>query len=155
MPDPDPRAPESSPAHTHDTSGECAFCGIASGTLPRRIRYQDDELIAFQNALDWAPLMYLVAPITHMSQSEFWQSPLFPRAAQLAVQLGETDAPGGFRIVSNFGADAMQSQPHGHLHVLGGAHLGLYMDFPGKSDFWLRFYGSDQHDPLTFRKRHP
>ena len=136
-------------------SGECAFCGIASGALPRRIRYQDDELVAFDNALDWAPLMYLVAPVVHMSQQEFWQSPLFSRAAQLAVELGKSDAPGGFRIVSNFGADAMQSQPHGHLHVLGGAHLGLYMDFPGKSDFWLRFYGSEQHDPLTFRKRHP
>jgi len=133
---------------------ECAFCAIASGELPRRIRHQDDELIAFHNALDWAPLMYLVAPIAHMSQGEFWQSPLFPRAARLAVEIGESDAPGGFRIVSNFGADAMQSQPHGHLHVLGGAHLGLYMDFPGKSDFWLRFYGSEQHDPLTFRKPH-
>ena len=134
---------------------ECAFCGIASGALPRRIVYQDDELIVFENALNWAPLMYLVAPVAHMSQQEFWQSPLFPRAAQLAVEIGETDAPRGFRIVSNFGADAMQSQLHGHLHVLGGAHLGLYMDFPGKSDFWLRFYGSEQHDPLTFRKPHP
>ena len=143
------------PVHPRDTPGECAFCGIASGALPREIRYQDDELVAFHNALDWAPLMYLVAPVVHMSQREFWHSPLFSRAAQLAVQLGESDAPGGFRIVSNFGADAMQSQPHGHLHVLGGAHLGLYMDFPGKSDFWLRFYGSEQHDPLTFRKRHP
>ena len=124
----------------------CAFCGIASGALPRRVRYQDAELIAFRNALDWAPLMHLVAPVAHMSQREFWRSPLFARAAALAVELGEADAPGGFRIVSNFGEDAMQSQPHGHLHVLGGAHLGLYMDFPGKSDFWLRFYGT-AHPP--------
>ncbi|MDE2838134.1 MAG: HIT domain-containing protein [Chloroflexota bacterium] len=134
---------------------ECAFCGIASGELPRQIRYKDDDLIAFRNALDWAPIMYLVAPIEHMSQAEFWRSPLFSRAAGLAVELGEADAPGGFRIVSNFGTDAMQSQPHGHLHVLGGAHLGLYMDFEGKSEFLLRLYGSERHDPLTFRKRHP
>ena len=151
----DPRASHADAEHGHGSPGECAFCAIVSGELPRRIRHQDDGLIAFHNALDWAPLMYLVAPIAHMSQSEFWQSPLFPRAAQLAVELGETDAPGGFRIVSNFGADAIQSQRHGHLHVLGGAHLGLYMDFPGKSDFWLRFYGSEEHDPLTFRKPHP
>ena len=133
----------------------CAFCSIASGALPRQVLHQDDELIVFTNALNWAPVMYLVAPVEHMSQAEFWRSPLFSRAAGLAVELGESDAPNGFRIVSNFGADAMQSQRHGHLHVLGGTHLGLYMDFPGKSDFWLRFYGSEQHDPLTFRKRHP
>ena len=124
----------------------CAFCGVASGALPRRVRYQDAELIAFRNALDWAPVMHLVAPVAHMSQAAFWQSPLFARAAALAVELGEADAPGGFRVVSNFGEDAMQSQPHGHLHVLGGAHLGLYMDFPSKSDFWLRFYGT-AHPP--------
>ena len=144
-------------SHSPLTGGpdECAFCGIASGALPREIRYQDNEIIVFKNALEWVRIMYLVAPVAHMSQQEFWQSPLFSRAARLAVELGETDAPGGFRIVSNFGADAMQSQPHGHLHVLGGAHLGLYMDFLGKSDFWLRFYGSEHHDPLTFRKPHP
>ncbi len=125
---------------------DCAFCAIAAGTLPRSVRHQDAELIAFRNALDWAPLMCLVAPVAHMSQREFWRSPLFARAAALAVDIGEADAPGGFRVVSNFGEDAMQSQPHGHLHVLGGAHLGLYMDFPGKSDFWLRFYGT-AHPP--------
>ncbi len=32
----------------------------------------------------------------------------------------------GFRILSNFGHDGMQSQSHGHLHVIGGANLGPY-----------------------------
>ena len=73
-----------------------------------------------------------------MSQAEWWQSPLFPRAARLAIEIAKEEAPGGFRLVSNFGDDAMQSQLHGHLHVLGGVHLGLYMDFPRKGDFWLR-----------------
>lgn len=144
----DPRETDGAGAPAANPAGAegCAFCGIASGALPRRVRYQDAELIAFRNALDWAPVMHLVAPIAHMSQAAFWRSPLFARAAALAVELGEADAPGGFRVVSNFGDDAMQSQPHGHLHVLGGAHLGLYMDFPSKSDFWLRFYGT-AHPP--------
>ena len=145
----DARAPQGASAPASAVPGgadieDCAFCAIAAGTLPRSVRHQDAELVAFRNALDWAPLMYLVAPVVHMSQVEFWRSPLFARAAALAVDLGEADAPGGFRVVSNFGEDAMQSQPHGHLHVLGGAHLGLYMDFPGKSDFWMRFYGTAQ-----------
>ena len=138
--------PRASAPESDADAEDCAFCAIAAGTLPRSVRHQDAELIAFRNALDWAPLMCLVAPVVHMSQREFWRSPLFARAAALAVDIGEADAPGGFRVVSNFGEDAMQSQPHGHLHVLGGAHLGLYMDFPGKSDFWLRFYGT-AHPP--------
>ena len=35
--------------------------------------------------------------------------------------------PGGFRLTSNFGYDAMQSQEHGHLHILGGTFLGHYV----------------------------
>ena len=126
---------------------DCPFCGIAAGTLPRQIRYEDDEIIVFRNALTWAPVMYLAAPRVHMSQAEWWQSPLFPRAARLAIEIAKEEAPGGFRLVSNFGDDAMQSQLHGHLHVLGGVHLGLYMDFPRKGDFWLRNYGYTERVP--------
>jgi diadenosine tetraphosphate (Ap4A) HIT family hydrolase len=35
--------------------------------------------------------------------------------------------PGGFRLLTNFGYDAMQSQEHGHLHILGGTFLGHYV----------------------------
>ena len=35
--------------------------------------------------------------------------------------------PGGFRLLTNFGYDAMQSQEHGHLHILGGTYLGHYV----------------------------
>jgi diadenosine tetraphosphate (Ap4A) HIT family hydrolase len=40
--------------------------------------------------------------------------------------MGKQHCPSGFRILSNFGHDAMQSQPHGHVHVLGGTFLGEY-----------------------------
>jgi diadenosine tetraphosphate (Ap4A) HIT family hydrolase len=45
---------------------------------------------------------------------------------ELAVQMGEMHCPGGFRLVSNFGRDAMQSQDHAHVHVIGGTFLGEY-----------------------------
>jgi histidine triad (HIT) family protein len=136
----------STPPALHD-DGSCDFCGIISGRLPRRVRHEEDGLLVFHNALTWVPVMYLIAPKAHLSQAEFWASPLFPRAAALAVELGQQDAPGGFRLVSNFGHDGMQSQAHGHLHVLGGAALGLYVDFPRKGDFWLRNYGSTSFEP--------
>ena len=123
-----------------DGSG-CEFCDIVARRGPADIRYEDERLIVFRNRLRWVPLMLLIAPREHMSQHEFWTSPLFAEAAALAVRIGHEDAPDGFRLASNFGEDALQTQPHAHLHIVGGAGLGLYLDFEGKGDFWQRIYG--------------
>ena len=125
----------------------CEFCEIVAGRVSKTVIQEDDDLIVFKNAITWVPVMYLIAPKVHMSQPEFWRSPLFAKASALGVELGESLAPEGFRLVSNFGEQAMQSQPHGHLHVLGGGMLGLYMDFPRKGDFWLRNFGYTEFDP--------
>ena len=105
----------------------CDFCEIVAGRLPRRVRFEDDELLAIHNRLTWAPVMLLVIPKLHMGQQEFWNSSIFTQAARLAVQLGEEHCPNGYRIVSNMGRDALQTQPHGHLHIVGGTALGLYV----------------------------
>lgn len=105
----------------------CDFCDIIAGRLPRQVRYEDDDLMVFVNRLTWAPLMLLVVPKAHMSQQEFWRSEVFARAATLAVELGDQECPGGYRVVSNIGRDALQTQGHGHLHVVGGTSLGLYV----------------------------
>ncbi len=106
----------------------CTFCDIVAGRLPSRIRYEDDEILVFDNRLDWFPVQMLVIPKQHLLQSELWRSgPLMSRMSELAARLGEESCPNGFRVLSNFGDDGMQSQPHGHLHVIGGALLGLYV----------------------------
>jgi diadenosine tetraphosphate (Ap4A) HIT family hydrolase len=48
------------------------------------------------------------------------------RLGTTAVDMGSMFAPNGFRILSNFGYDGLQSQSHGHLHVIGGTYLGEY-----------------------------
>ena len=115
----------------------CTFCEIIAGRLSSRVHYEDDEILVFDNHLQWVPVMLLVAPKKHLSQAELWGcAPLLSKAGSLAVRMGEQYCPNGFRILSNFGWDAMQSQPHGHLHVIGGTHLGLYIrrpDGPTKS----------------------
>ena len=120
----------------------CEFCEIVAGRAPAVIRHQEPELIVFKNRLTHVPVMLLIVPRRHMSQEEFWASPLFARAAALAVALGTEDAPGGFRLISNFWLDALQTQAHGHLHVLGGTRLGYYLrpgegflpeTYPGRS----------------------
>ena len=61
-----------------------------------------------------------------MTQGELWSSDVMAQVARAAVEAGEKYCPRGFRLLSNFGADAMQSQPHGHVHVIGGTYLGEY-----------------------------
>lgn len=108
--------------------GQCTFCDIVARRLPANIRYEDGEIVVFDNQLDWVPVMLLLAPRRHLSQSELWASgPLLSRMGAMAVQLGQEHAPGGFRVLSNFGPDGLQTQTHGHLHVLGGVNLGHYV----------------------------
>ena len=72
--------------------------------------------------------MLLLVPRRHMSQSELWSDgAILAKIGELAVRLGRDHCPNGFRILSNFGHDALQTQLHGHLHVIGGTPLGLYV----------------------------
>ena len=103
----------------------CAFCDIVARKAPANIRYEDDDIIVFDNKLNWAPVMLLVVRKQHMSQEQLWQE--MSKVGAVAVEMGNLYAPGGFRLLSNFGADAMQSQEHGHLHVIGGTFLGPYV----------------------------
>lgn len=106
----------------------CTFCEIVSGRQPANVRYEDEDILVFDNRLDWAPVMLLVVPKLHMTQTELWTSGnLFARMSSLAVAMGEQHCPDGFRLLSNFGPDGMQSQSHGHLHVVGGQRLGPYV----------------------------
>lgn len=104
----------------------CVFCLISEGQEPAKYRYLDDELMVIVNKLTWVPLMLLVMPRNHMSQIQLWSSKLLTRMGNLAVDMGAMYAPKGFRILSNFGHDGMQSQSHGHIHVIGGTDLGPY-----------------------------
>ncbi len=105
---------------------DCVFCRISAGQAPAKYRYLDEDLMVIVNKLTWVPLMLLVMPREHMSQIQIWSSGLLVRMGNLAVDMGVMYAPNGFRILSNFGRDGMQSQSHGHLHVIGGVNLGPY-----------------------------
>lgn len=111
---------------TNPTAGYCVFCEIIAGREPARIRYLDNDIIAIVNRLTWVPVMLLVMPRRHLSQLEMWSSGIMARLGDVAATLGCMYCPDGFRILSNFGYDGLQSQPHGHLHVIGGQFLGHY-----------------------------
>ena len=104
----------------------CIFCDIIAGRSPATVRYLDEDILVIVNKLTWVPLMLLVMPKKHMEQSDMWSSGLMSRLGEVAVDMGWWLAPRGFRILSNFGREGMQSQSHGHIHVIGGIHLGEY-----------------------------
>jgi histidine triad (HIT) family protein len=102
----------------------CLFCEIVAGRSPAEIVYEDEEVVVFCNRLRWVPVMLLVVPRQHVTQQDLWRN--LDHAGEVAIQMGEKFCPNGFRLLSNFGADALQTQQHGHIHVLGGAWLGEY-----------------------------
>jgi histidine triad (HIT) family protein len=106
---------------------DCVFCEIVAGRSPATIRYEDDQVIVIDNRLRWLPVMLLVIPRRHITQEDMWRdNGVMGRVAQVAVEVGSRLCPGGFRLLSNFGPDALQTQEHGHLHILGGMPLGHY-----------------------------
>ncbi len=102
----------------------CVFCDIIAGREPAEILHDDDDVIVFRNRLRWVPVMLLSVPKQHKTQAELWAD--LGRVGEIAVEMGKKHCPGGFRLLSNFGHDAMQSQEHGHVHIIGGMFLGEY-----------------------------
>jgi histidine triad (HIT) family protein len=102
----------------------CVFCEIIARREPAEVLFEDDEVIVFRNRLRWVPLMLLSVPKRHMEQAELWQN--MGHVGEIAVRMGQEHSPAGFRLLSNFGPDAMQSQQHAHVHIIGGIFLGEY-----------------------------
>lgn len=111
---------------SHDDN--CLFCKIVQGKIPSRKVYEDEHLYAFHDIHPWAPVHFLIVPKEHvasMAQLEPRHAPLMGRLMtlipQLALQEGCRPYPeGGFRVVSNIGADGHQEIHHLHVHVMGG-----------------------------------
>jgi histidine triad (HIT) family protein len=106
----------------------CVFCEIVAGREPAAVLYDSEQVLVFRNHLRWLPVQLLVIPKRHLIQSELWSGEEMPEVARVAEAIGREHCPGGFRLVSNFGWDGMQSQEHAHVHVLGGRFLGHYID---------------------------
>jgi histidine triad (HIT) family protein len=104
----------------------CTFCEIIAHREPATIIHEDDDVVVFKNRLNWVPVMLLVVPRVHMLQMELWTSEVMSKVSRVAAETGIRHCPNGFRMLSNVGGDAMQSQPHAHVHVIGGTFLGEY-----------------------------
>ena len=116
---------------SHDPN--CLFCKIATGKIPSKKVFENDEILAFHDIHPWAPVHFLMIPKLHipsMAQVTDDHAGLLGRmlvlASKLAAQEGCNPYPaGGFRIVTNTGAEGGQEVHHLHIHVMGGARPWL------------------------------
>ena len=107
---------------------DCIFCKIALGEIPTDFLYDDDDVCAFWDLEPQAPVHFLVIPKRHLaSAGEITgeNSACVSRCFEVIAELAKREnLSGGFRVVTNCGADAGQTVPHLHFHVLAGKNLG-------------------------------
>ena len=109
---------------------DCLFCGILAGTIPSEVIYENDDVIAFRDVAPQAPTHVLVVPRRHVENAGTLTEEdadlvgaLILGTQRVAELEGIENPDRGYRLVMNVGADAMNSVPHLHLHVLGGRAL--------------------------------
>ena len=103
--------------------GKCLFCEIGAGRIPGEFVYSDDDVFVIKDISPQAPVHLLVIPREHVESAADVQKPevwskVMECAVRTASRLGI--APGGYRLVINCGAQAGQTIPHLHIHLLAG-----------------------------------
>ena len=107
------------------------FARILRGEIPCKRVYEDEHTLAFEDISPQAPVHTVVIPKgKYVSLVDFTQKASDAEMAALMRALQKTAAAkgvdaSGYRVLSNCGADAHQSVPHLHFHILAGRSLGL------------------------------
>lgn len=109
----------------------CLFCKIIKGEIPSAKVYEDDEMLIFKDIAPQAKIHYLLVLKEHFAnicEMTDEQAVTLARCLKkLSGMVDELGLQGGFRLVSNKGADACQSVEHLHIHILGGEKLSEKM----------------------------
>jgi histidine triad (HIT) family protein len=106
----------------------CVFCKIAAGEIPAEKVYDDGQILAFRDIAPQAPTHILVIPREHIESARMIDksnSRIAARCLEAAAEIAESEGlEGGYRLISNVGADGGQTVFHLHFHLLGGRPLG-------------------------------
>ena len=110
---------------------DCLFCKIIAGDIPSTKVYEDETVFAFRDINPQAPTHILVIPKNHISGCNGVtadNSAVVAHIFEVIPQIAQAEGlANGYRVVSNCGADAGQTVPHLHFHILGGKPLNLEM----------------------------
>lgn len=106
---------------------DCLFCGIVAGDVPAEVVHEGERTVAFRDINPMAPVHVLVVPRRHITNAAEIEAEhaaevaeLFLTARSVAEAEGLAGPERGYRLVLNVGADATNTVPHLHLHVLAG-----------------------------------
>ena len=114
----------------------CVFCKIvstalnasASGEAKAEIVYRDEQVTAFRDLHPVAPTHILIVPNKHIESvgtleagEEQLMGHLFTVARKLAEEEGISK--GGYRLITNTGANGGQTVFHLHVHLIGGQRM--------------------------------
>ena len=109
----------------------CIFCKIVAGEIPSTKVYEDETVLAFRDIAPQAPVHVLVIPKAHIQDCNgitAENSALVAHMFEVIPEIAKAEGlAGGYRVVSNTGADSGQTVPHLHFHILGGKAMDLKM----------------------------
>ena len=111
----------------------CLLCRIAEGTVQVAKLYEDDLVVAFDIPREYpwrqAPVHFLVISREHLPSAAAIRGEhgpivarMFTAISQVAEDMGVAES--GYRVATNVGDDAGQTEYHLHFHCLGGRKLG-------------------------------
>ena len=106
---------------------DCIFCKIIAGEIPSTKVYENEYVFAFRDINPQAPTHILVIPKEHIrgiSAITAENSAIAAKCLEACAEIAKQEKlDGGYRIVSNCGADAGQTVFHLHFHILAGQRL--------------------------------
>ena len=101
------------------------FAKIIRKEVPAKIVHEDDRALAFRDIDPKAPVHILILPkkdLARISEAGAADEPLLGHLLTVAAEIARKEGidGSGYRLVINKGADAGESVPHLHVHLLGG-----------------------------------
>ena len=126
---------------------DCLFCKIVAGDIPSTKVYEDETVYAFRDIAPQAPTHILVIPKAHIPSVDgitAENSAVVAHIFEVIPAIAKAEnLTGGYRVVSNCGADAGQTVHHLHFPILGGKTLGLQRAYKqGRKFSCLDFFGA-------------
>jgi histidine triad (HIT) family protein len=112
----------------YQMSESCIFCKIVSNQAKATVVYKDEQVTAFRDIHPVAPTHILIVPNKHIesvrtleAEDEQLMGHIFTVARKLADEEGIST--GGFRLITNSGANGGQTVFHLHVHLIGGQRM--------------------------------
>ena len=107
---------------------DCLFCNIINKSVPAKIVFENNSVLAFEDIKPQAPVHVLIIPKKHIlsiNDIEFEDrevcGEMLLAAKKIAKDLKINDS--GYRTIFNTNQDGGQTVFHIHMHLLGGRKL--------------------------------